>query len=550
MDRYNLIGKGLFPEVLPPCFEASDFKRALRGFTIPLRQRRFRKRSSELIAYNGTKHDGARRQFATPNPVQYFHVCDFIADYWSEIDQSIRSSPFVVSQPTVASNTADRPITIPSLSNLSNEASKRLSFSPIIVRADVSQLFASIYTHSISWAAYGREEAKKNQDPESKTYPFNALDRFVQGCQASETRGVAIGPDAFRIVAEFVIAQVDKKIAEKMGDRLVGAARHVDDFFIGVLEEADARYALSVARECLSDFRLQLNDAKTKITNGLEPLNEVWAQSLRRRSKKISLPFFSARKEDLALELINFACELAEKQGSESPIKIVLRAFDESHIYRSETRWKLIEPYMQRICFHHPHSMDYVSLLVVKRHASGGSIDSDGWSRCVRILVERNMALGHDHEVVWCIWLWLSLKIDMDEDFIHVLVEWHNQYVNCMLIWSYSKGWIKTKPKIRFGSKISTEGGRWLEGLVTRSTKFVKSKFSGAFAEEFEHLAGKGFQLVDLQRHLENMAPVAATAISKTRYGYDADDDSDFDIGSYRDELDEQLDEIMADPTS
>jgi len=549
MDRYDLVGKGLFPEVLPPCFEASDFRRAIRGFVPRLRERRFRRRSSELIQYSGTKHDGSRRHFATPNPVQYFHVCDFIHEHWGEIDASISSSPFVVSQPKIAPPNADRPVVIPSLSNLSNEASKKLRYSPIIVRADVSQFFPSIYTHVLSWAAHGRKESKFDQKPESKKNYFNNLDRFIQGCQSSETRGLAIGPDAFRIVAEFLAAEIDKRVHEEMGERLVGAARHVDDYFIGVLEESDARYALSILRQCLGEYRLQINDSKTKITNGLEPLNEVWAQRLRRRAAQIEAwdPFHS--KGDLALELINFSAQLAHEQKTDSPVKIVLRALDEARIYNQSSRWKLLEPYLQRICFHHAHCIDYVFLLVVKRCAREGEIDSPGWEKCAKLLIERSMALGHEHEVVWSVWLLLCLRIEIGHDLVSELTDWHNQYVNCMLIWAFQNGRCNRKPKIRFGSKIPTEGHRWLEGLVARASGFAKSKFSGAFAEEFEHLASNKLCLVDLDTHMENMKPYQVSAISKTRYGYDAEDEDDvLDLFGFDDELDDELDEILGDP--
>jgi hypothetical protein len=139
MDKYGLLGKGMFPETLPPCFDAGDLKRALRGIVPALRAKGLYKRSSELVPYNGTKHDGSRRWFATVNPIQYFPICEFISKHWFFMDQRISLSPFVVSKPRPANPDDDRPIIIPSLSNLTTEASDKLRYSPIIVRADISQ---------------------------------------------------------------------------------------------------------------------------------------------------------------------------------------------------------------------------------------------------------------------------------------------------------------------------------------------------------------------------------------------------------------------------
>jgi hypothetical protein len=80
-NRYALIQRGLFPETLPPCFTSEDVKRALRGIVPSVRAKEFHnKRSTDYVRYNGTKHDGSRRYFGTPNPISYFYVADFIAE--------------------------------------------------------------------------------------------------------------------------------------------------------------------------------------------------------------------------------------------------------------------------------------------------------------------------------------------------------------------------------------------------------------------------------------------------------------------------------------
>src|SRR5690606_2603258 len=182
---------------------------------------------------------------ATVNPIQYFPICEFVSKHWSFMDQRISLSPFVVSKPRPANPNDDRPIIIPSLSNLTTASSVKLRYSPIIVRADISQFFSSVYTHVLPWVAHGRDNAKKDQSPASSANYFNSLDYYIQHCQSSETRGIPVGPDAFRIVAEFIASDMDRKLKEKVGDHIVGGARHVDDFFIGVRSETDAQIVLS-----------------------------------------------------------------------------------------------------------------------------------------------------------------------------------------------------------------------------------------------------------------------------------------------------------------
>ena len=64
----------------------------------------------------------------------------------------------------------ERAVKVPSLSELSSHASENLSYAPYILKADISQCFPSIYTHSIAWAAHGIEEAKLDTDPRSVSY--------------------------------------------------------------------------------------------------------------------------------------------------------------------------------------------------------------------------------------------------------------------------------------------------------------------------------------------------------------------------------------------
>lgn len=527
INKYQLLGQGLFPETLPPCFDAMDLKRALRGIVPTVRDRRFRKRSSPLVPYNGTKHDGSRRAFATPNPIQYFHVCEFMYENWDRIENKIKSSPFVVSQPKPANPDDDRPVLIPSLSNLTKEASEKLRYSPIIVRADISQFFPSVYTHAISWVAHGRDAAKADQNPESTANDFNSLDYFIQHCQNSETRGVAVGPDAFRVVAEFIASEVDNKLSDACGERIIGGARHVDDFFLGVATETDAQFVLSSLRSVLSEFHFQLNDTKTKITSGLEPLNEVWAQDFRKEVSALS-PYLS--NADDWIRLIGKATALSADLMSSSPVKILVRAMDDQRIYRSFGGWQNIEPYLQRLCFHYSHALDYVFLLVVKRSALGLPLDKDGWKIVAESLINKHGALGHTHEVVWSTWLHLSLGNDMEDRLVSYLTGLESSYLHSLLVSAFAEGRLSRKPPMRYGSHISSDGGRWLDGLVARSAGFSKAKFSGDFSQEFTHLADKGLKLVDWDSHLAKMEDENENAISRTRYGYDSDDDDDFFI--------------------
>lgn len=145
-DRYSLLQKGLFPETLPPCFTAVDLKRAMRGITEKVRTKELHKRSSDYVRYSGTKHDRSRRYFGTPNPISYFYVADFISRNWKPFEERFKSSPFSVSQPAIGKQSDDRPIIIPSLSELTTEASKKSVIHPLFCE-QISHSSSQAYIH-------------------------------------------------------------------------------------------------------------------------------------------------------------------------------------------------------------------------------------------------------------------------------------------------------------------------------------------------------------------------------------------------------------------
>lgn len=524
-DKYSLLNKGLFPEVLPPAFISSDIKRALRGLVPATRAKAFHKRSADYIRYNGTKHDGSRRYFGTPNPITYFYVSEFVHANWTSFEQRFQSSPFSVSTPRVAKETDDRAIIIPSLSELTVEASRKIGHSEFILRADIAQFFPSIYTHSISWSAHGLAEAKADTSDASITNLFNRLDLFARNCQQAETRGVLVGPDAFRLIAEFIISGLDKDLNESVGQYIVGAARHVDDYYVGLRSEADALIVLSALREILQRYSLNLNDAKTKILSGLEPLNEVWAQELRRDARRLKAIFIAS---DDAVILINKATELARTLGSDSPIKIALRALDQARAYQEDI-WSVVEPYLQRIALRHAHCLDYICLLVVKRFSIGLQIDADGWKETMHTIISRQLPLSHHHEIVWSVWLLICCKLDLNEELVAAVAQNPNAHARALLVQGFTEGVIPRKPKLRFGNRLASGDSAWLLNLVARSTGFTKAPFGGDFAPEFEHLASRKVKLIDINAHVLAVKERKTRAISRTRYGYDNDDDDDDD---------------------
>ena len=516
-NRFSLMNGGLFPETLPPCFDSKDSKRAFHGIVGSLDNKKFNNRKAQFIRYSGTKHSGSRRFFGTPNIVPYFYVSSFIHSHWSVFEGQFLKSDFSIGAPIVLNEDDDRAVKVPSLSELSFKASKKLGFAPIILKTDISQFFPSIYTHSLSWAAHGRQAAKADTSGSSTHLPFNALDKFICGCQSGQTRGVIIGPDAFRLVAEFISSEIDHQLKDAVSEFGVGAVRHIDDYYFGLRSETDALVLLSKFREILADYELQVNDSKTEIHSSLEPINDLWAQRVRGHLRRL-IPAGSL--SDLELTL-NEVLATSKDFASDSPIKMFLRRLDEVKIYRIGDHWEFIEPYLQRIVQFHPHSVDYVCLLVAKRVAIDKSVDSVGWRNVALTIFERGLALNSHHEVVWMLWLMLTCEIELEATSIEALDKCTNDHVKSLLVQAFVEGRIDRKPKLATPAKLLTTDEHWLSNLVAKSQGLTGAKFGGDFAAEFTHLADRHIKLIDFEKPIKAFQKRGQLAISRSRYGYD-----------------------------
>lgn len=525
-DRWPLIQRGFFPETLPPCFTSVDLKRALSGLIRNLKTKELHNgRQTDYVRYSGTKHDGNRRYYGTPNPISYFYVASFIADHWSEFEAQFALSRFSVSQPKLGKPTDDRPIIVQSLSELTTIASKKLGRSAFLLKTDIAQFFPSIYTHAISWSAHGIKEAKADRARNSKVNHFNKLDFFTNSCQLGETRGLLVGPDAFRLIAEYIAAGLDNDFFSRQENFVIGAARHVDDYYVGVRGEPEALAALSVLRDVLQRYNLHINDTKTRVMPGIEPLNDLWAQALRKEAREITERLWSRDTNNIIL-FYDRALTQAKEVRSDSPVKIALRAFDQIKIYDS-TLWDTMEPYFQRTMFHHPHCIDYVALIVAKRVARGNSIDTTGWKDAAYDLIQRHLQLNHHQEVVWLVWLLIVGKLELTNQLVASLSNNDNAHISSLVVAAFTDGLIPRKRPIQLGSELATTDQHWLLNLVAKAKGYSRAPFSGGLSAEFQHLATKEVRLIDFKAHMKTMQAENAKAISRSRYGYDSDNYND-----------------------
>jgi len=136
-----------------------------------------------------------------------------------------------------------------------------LEFSHVL-HTDVVDCYGSLYTHSVSWAIHGMEDAKKNKN--KKSLLGNKIDAHIQASRYGQTNGIAQGSALMDFIAELVLGYVDEQInAELGGCDDIRILRYRDDFRIFANNDDRAEEVLKIVSDKLRSVGMKLGVAKT-----------------------------------------------------------------------------------------------------------------------------------------------------------------------------------------------------------------------------------------------------------------------------------------------
>ncbi|RMG98557.1 MAG: RNA-directed DNA polymerase [Chloroflexi bacterium] len=207
--------------------------------------------------------------------------------------------------------------------------------------ADISDCYASIYTHSVAWAVHGKKKAKdKRRD---KSMIGNVIDKRLQSMQDGQTNGIPQGSVLMDMIAELILGYADLKVSkclekEKITDFII--LRYRDDYRIFVNDSQAGETILKVLTEVLIGLGLRLNASKT--TNAL-PIIEAaikddkraWLRS-RQRDKNLQkhLLLIHAHGIDypnagsLIVALDEFHKRMRTRKKVQNPVQLISIAID------------------------------------------------------------------------------------------------------------------------------------------------------------------------------------------------------------------------------
>ncbi|MGL0956866.1 antiviral reverse transcriptase Drt3b [Vibrio vulnificus] len=139
-----------------------------------------------------------------------------------------------------------------------------------LAKLDITQCFDSIYTHSIAWAVFKKDYAKKNLSKTKDTFA-NKFDQLMQRINYNETNGILIGPELSRIFSEIILQSVDNDVIKsldlsscKLG-KDYQIYRYVDDYFVFYNDDDTFSKIRESLQESLKVYKLSLNSHKEEV---------------------------------------------------------------------------------------------------------------------------------------------------------------------------------------------------------------------------------------------------------------------------------------------
>jgi hypothetical protein len=347
-----------------------------------------------------------RRRLSIVNPVAFYALAQAIATNWLAIDTHLQGTPLSQSRPMYwpAAKRAFKTLSYTNRFLVLPKARSRSSARAFLL-ADLSQFYHSIYTHSIAWAFHTKNIAKTNH---SSALFGNLIDKLVQRGQDLQTRGIPIGPDTSLVIAESVLAEVEKNIFQRLPS--LRGIRFIDDYELCFPDLGAAERALSVIQEELQQFELQLNPTKTRIVSPPIRFELDWVGEFR----TFVLRSNSGQHGDLVrfFDLItrHLEADTEAHVAKYAMSKLLLQNFvpqPENH--------SLYQALLCQLLVSQPSAAKEITNCIILLATTGAVMDVPLLMASFSEVIKRSAPLGNHFELSWVLYGILRLNLNVDQ---------------------------------------------------------------------------------------------------------------------------------------
>lgn len=278
-ERFFLRGDSYFDIELPKYFQFSKFlyniNRAYKTANVKPEQA-YKYDDVNYSIYANKDGNYAWRRFQLINPILYIDFINLLVNRnnWNEIKSRFKKLQKFCKDKIICTSI---PIAYPRLhKNIKStqilewwEKTEQAALSyaneySFIITTDIADCYPSIYTHTISWALYGLNKAKrcKNQ----KSLLGNKIDKKIMNLQYGQTNGIPQGSIMMTLFAELILAYADYLLVMnlkkyKLEYKII---RYRDDYKIFVNSQSHGEIIIKELSKTLLLLNLKLNSTKTK----------------------------------------------------------------------------------------------------------------------------------------------------------------------------------------------------------------------------------------------------------------------------------------------
>ncbi|RDV36908.1 hypothetical protein DV096_15450 [Bradymonadaceae bacterium TMQ3] len=444
----DLLGRGYFPKELPPCFTTRQFAQIVLENpsvqSLPKNKVEF-----EPIKYGLTLPGPWVRNLMIVHPAAQIWISKAIVDNREEIFSKINIGSLSLSKPTVSKRRA-----LHTERSGAEVAHKRMELQPLgryYLKCDVAAFYSSIYTHSLAWAMHGKSVAKVERY--NKNMAGNLLDFCVQRGTAGQTSGIPVGPDTSLVLAELILAAVDRELVEQVGG--LNGFRFMDDYFFVFENRSDAERVLNVLSLCLGEFEIGLNSQKTELDVIPAEIERPWVTELQKAYSNLT-----SRGGTDCSNYFSTAIDLKRKFPSELVFRYALGQIANGNIDRFRSRDNELLNFIMMAVRSEMGSLRVVFQILVEFFSTTKNssillskltgrllLDLEYVSAVLNSHIKWAAAARFDHELIWSLWVLLYFKAAISEDVLRVVVTYPHPLLKILILWGQAE------------SRIVLEGG-------------------------------------------------------------------------------------------
>ena len=427
-----LLSQGYFPRELPPAFTTNEYGKFSheimseweKSNVFSVKKQGKKSRSSYYYKFKDTEHEiiskpkgnRERRSIHIVHPIAQTLLSYEISSNWKKISKWLSRNKFPLDRLEISNNNSRA---ISGINFLAHEIKKNYisSLSDWLIQTDITRFYPSIYTHSIPWAAYGKEQVKKN----IKRYEgslADRLDRLVRGCNRNQTVGIPIGAETSRVIAEIISSRIDGDFFSSLDHNIsISADRLQDDWFIGSQNLEDAEHILSKIVRSYREYGLEINGSKTSIEHIASQQGVAWKSDL-------SSFLMAARNrihQSNIQDFLNLGIRLQQEYKKDQIITYVLSVIEGRKFSNKEIGF--LESFLLKSCVIAPQTLNQIAQILIDLNYRTKKISIERIKSRFVSLTEKHIENGNTYELIWILYALRGLKIRFTSKIISSEIE-------------------------------------------------------------------------------------------------------------------------------